>query len=59
MFRIFISDPDVLGHGPFFRRAHEFLVYLNGRSNRDLLSESILKNDGPLRDALFSDLNKC
>ena len=50
-------DPDVLGHGPFFRRAHEFLVYLNGSSDRDLFSESILKNDGPLREALFSDLN--
>ena len=52
-------DPDVLGHGPFFRWAHEFLVYLNGSSDRDLFSESILKNDGPLREALFSDLNRC
>ena len=53
------GDLDVLGHGPFFRQAHEFLVYLNGSSDRDLFSESILKNDGPLREALFSDLNRC
>ena len=34
-------------------------VYFNGSSDRDLFSESILKNDGPLRKALFSDFNRC
>ena len=47
------------GHGTSFSRAHEFLTYLNQLTEVDLFSQNILKNDAPLRDALFLDLNRC
>ena len=51
--------PNALGHGVFFKRAHEFLNYLNDNSDIDLYGVGILKNDKPLREALFRDLDRC
>ena len=42
----------------FFKRAHEFLNYLNDNSDIDLYGVGILKNDKPLREALFRDLDR-
>ena len=51
--------PQALGHGIFFQRAYEFLKYLNDQSDTDLCGVRILKNDKPLREALFKDLDRC
>ena len=53
------NDPKGLGHGVFFKRAHEFLKYLNANNDKNLFSEGILRDDRPLREALFRDLNRC
>ena len=54
------NDLGGYGHGVFFKRAHEFLTYLNVSSGEiDLFAAEILKDDKPLRKALFQDLDRC
>ena len=47
------------GNCQLFTRAYEFLIYLAELSGSDLLSIHILRDDGPLRDALYMDLTRC
>jgi hypothetical protein len=58
-FVVVLKNYEAKGLAYFFKRAHEFLKYLNDQSDADLCGVSILKNDTPLREALFKDLDRC
>ena len=47
---------DVDNGSLIFRRVHEFLVYLGDVCGRNLITRDILRDDKPLRDAMFTDL---
>ena len=47
------------GKYSFYKRAHEFLMYLEHLSGFHLLTAETLKDDGKLKEAMYTDLTKC